>query len=217
MSRPPKPQLFFPGKKSAPLDRKSSGPKSKVPVQSPLGLEATADPESGQLVRERPADRASVALRAGALVLLLLAALASWPAGEPPTLVLVVGVLVLGTLAAARPGSSASVFAFLLVMWWWAVADVPLFHWAGFVALVLLVAAHVLLTAGALAPISAPPQRDVLRLWLRRAVGMSAAGALVLLAASLLTGVPESPVLGALALVITLAVVLTVAVRYPSE
>lgn len=197
------------------MDREASGPMSNVPVQSPLS--ATNDPEDGRLVRDRPAARQSVALRGVALALLLLAALASWPAGEPPTLLLIAGVIGLGALAVARPASSASVFVFLLVMWWWAVADVPLFHWAGVVALVLLVGAHVLLTVAALAPLSAPPQQDIVRLWLRRGAWMSAAGTLVLGAAWLLTDVPESPILGAAALVVTLAVVLAVALRFPSD
>lgn len=180
-------------------------------------IPATTDPEDSQLVRERPAARQSIVLRAVTLLLLLLAALASWPAGEPPTLLLVVGVLGLGALAVARPTSATSVFVFLLIMWWWAVADVPLFHWTGFVALALLVAAHVLLTVAALAPASAPPQRDVLTLWARRGAGMAAAGGLVLLAAWLVADLPDHPLIGAAALVIALATVLTLALRYPSD
>ena len=56
-----------------------------------------------------------------------------------------------------------------------------------------------------------------MRLWLRRGAWMSAAGTLVLGAAWLLTDVPESPILGAAALVVTLAVVLAVALRFPSD
>ena len=172
-------------------------------------------PEADVRVRERPPDRATLALRGAAVVLLLLAALATWPAGVAPTALLIVGVVLLGTLAAVRPGSASSVLAFLFVLWWWAVAEVPLAHWTAFVALTLLVGAHILLTVTALAPASAAPERAVLALWARRGVALAAGGGVVLTSAPVIGGGPVSPIVGAAALVITLTAVLALALAYP--
>lgn len=180
-------------------------------MTEPFPTETAAD----VLLRERPWARGAVALRVGALLALLLAGLATWPAGAPPTPFLVIGLGALGALAALRPGSPAGAFAFLLVLWWWAAADVPRWHWAALVAVAMLVAAHVLLTVAALTPRTVGPQREVLLLWAWRGAMLSAAGAVVLAVSWLLRASEVGVVAGLVGLLVVVAAGFVLLLRLP--
>lgn len=162
--------------------------------------------------RDRPWSRGAVAVRVGAVAALLISGSATWLGGVRPTVLLVLATLLLGGIAARLPDSPAGTLAGLLVIWWWTVADLPLWHWSGLVGLIGLVAAHVLLTVAALTPHSMPPDPAVLRLWARRGAALALAGGVVLAAGWALSrgGVGQAVVLVALPAALATALFLVV-------
>lgn len=177
----------------------------------------TGPPAAGDAgrVREHRWSRGSITVRLGAVAALLMAACATWLAGAPPTLLLILGVVALGGLAALRPESPAGAVVLLFVLWWWTVADVEVWHAAALVALPCLVTAHVLLTIAALTPPFMPLDRDVARLWAGRAAVLSAAGAAVLAVSWLSSRGGTGWAVVAVALFAVVVTALALALLYP--
>lgn len=172
--------------------------------------------DAGQ-VRGQAWSRGAIVLRVGAVAALLGGACATWLGGAPPTLLLILGVVGLGGIAALRPESPAGSIVLLFVLWWWTVADVALWHVAALIALPCLVAAHIMLTVAALTPPFMPIDSEVARLWARRGSALSAAGAMVLAVgwSSSRAGTGWAIVTVALLAVLGTAVVLTM--LYPRQ
>lgn len=171
---------------------------------------------SGQ-VREQPWSLGAILVRVGAVVSLLLAGSATWVGGAAPPLLLVLGIVALGGVAALRPDSPAGAIVLLFVLWWWTVADTEIWHVGAVIALPCLVAAHAMLTVAALTPPFLPLASDVLWLWARRAAALSAAGGAVLAVGWLSSRSGVGWAVAAAALLATLGTALALAVLYPKD
>ncbi len=119
--------------------------------------------------------------------------LASGPAGRwaPPWLVL--GVLVIGIVAAVLPESPVVLTGLVLVMAWWTAALDDVLAPGLLAAVVALVATHVAATLAAYGPGHLPVDRRLLGRWAARGLGVALVAPVVWGFARLVEGEPAEP------------------------
>jgi hypothetical protein len=136
--------------------------------------------------------RGQWALRGVVVLGVLVALLASSPAGAPPPRALVLVVTGLALAHARLPESAAGAGALGLVVCWWAVG-VDSIHPAVLVAAVGLLAAHLAALVAAYGPDEMGVDPAVLRRWLLRAGAVLLAAPLLYGGALVLRGRPDVP------------------------
>lgn len=156
-------------------------------------------------------------LRAVIAVTPLLALLASLPAGAQMWVTFFLLVFGLSIGSAYLTDSAMGLVAMLLVLFWWATrATDPLSPWV-LAAAAALLAAQVASVLADYGPPTMDLDRDLVRLWLRRAGVIFLAAPAAWLMARLVDGAPDQPTIWVVGLAACLAAVVaaTVALRLP--